>query len=127
MVILTMAQIRMKASSIRFNFVISALVNLHFVLKIIIKRETFVIVIAIMIVFKKKYTEGKSIHVLLVNLPILKKLAIKNRRWQINCIKDNLNADDRTNGVCLFKINITKMIRLITMDTVDVDKIIIPA
>ena len=127
MVILTMAQIRMKASSIRFNFVISALVNLLFVLKIITKRDTFVIVIAIMMVFKKKYTEGKSIHVLLVNLPILKKLAIKNRRWQINCIKDNLNADDRTNGVCLFKINITKMIRLITMDTVDVDKIIIPA
>ena len=117
----------MKAISIRFNFLISALVNKLCVLKISTKRETFVIVIAIMMVFKKKYTEGKSAHVLLVNLRIVKKFPIKKKRWQINCIKDNLNADDRTNGVCLFKINITKMTRLITMDTVEVDKIVIPA
>ena len=122
-----MAQIRMKAISIRFNFIISVLVNLLRLLKIRTKRETFVIVIAIIMVSKKKYTEGKSIHVLLVNSSIVKKLAKKKRRWQINCITDNLNPDDRTNGVCLFTIKIIKMIRLITMDTVEVNKIIIPA
>ena len=127
MPILATAQIRMKAISICFIFVSSALVNLLFLLKIRTKRETFVIVIAIMIVFKKKYTEGKRTHVLLVGSRIVEKLAMKKSRWQINCIIDNLNADDRTSGVCLFKINIIKMITLITMPNVEVNKIIIPA
>ena len=82
--------------------------------------------IAIIIVIKRNIV-GIIWHWILGIPATTKELNANNIRWHNNWHNDDLKEDERTTGVCLFKIKITKIKIFAIMQKEDVERIIIPA